>query len=236
MALKIVPDTDFRLQWIDLWNEYVHTVPQMFYSSVRHHGDRNAHIFWKNDQWQTINYRTFATIAEEIAAGLLSLGIRKGDNLVIMSQNCAEWGWADMGTELAGGCTTTIFPSLRPDEVKFIVNHSQVNYFFAGNEALVKMIQGLKPELPSLKGIICLQGDLVGYGNDLWTLDELRSLGKEFITAHPSAVKERYESITPEDAATTVYTSGTTGKLKAARLSHREITDGLWLFKKSNDR
>lgn len=45
MGLKIVPDTDFRIQWIDLWNEYVHTVPQMFYTPVKFHGDRPAHIY-----------------------------------------------------------------------------------------------------------------------------------------------------------------------------------------------
>ncbi|MGE5454987.1 MAG: AMP-dependent synthetase/ligase, partial [Methylocystaceae bacterium] len=218
--------SDFRLQWIDLWNDYIHTVPQMFYSTVKHNGTQPAHVYWKHDHWETISYTTFATIAEEIAAGLISLGIKKGDNLVIMSPNCPEWGWSDMGIELAGGCTTTIFPSLGKDDVKFIVNHSQVNYLFAGNEALVKLVESLQSELPSLKGIICLQGG--ANGNGCLTLDDLRTAGREFLAANPTVVKERCNSVTAEDAATTVYTSGTTGKLKAARLSHQEVTDGLW--------
>ncbi len=228
MALKVVPDTDFRLQWIDLWHDYIHTVPQMFYCTVKHHGERDAHIYWKDDHWETISYEKFASIAEEIAAGLISLGIEKGDNLVIMSTNCPEWGWADMGIELAGGCTTTIFPSLEQEDVTFIINHSQVKYVFAGNTALLEKINSFRSDLPTLKGIICFHGLESGNGKDVFTLDEIRTIGKELLAKKPTAVKERAASITPDDAATTVYTSGTTGKLKAARLNHGEITGGLW--------
>lgn len=180
MGLKIVPDTDFRIQWIDLWNESVHTVPQMFYTPVKFHGDRPAHIYWKNDQWVTLTYKEFAVIAEEIAAGLIGLGAQKGDNLVIMSTNCPEWGWADMGIELAGGCTTTIFPSLGKDDVTFIINHSQVNYVFAGNKALADMISSFRDELPTLKGIIVLQELEAGNGQDLFTLDEIREAEENY--------------------------------------------------------
>ena len=228
MGLKIVPDTDFRIQWIDLWNEYVHTVPQMFYTPVKFHGDRPAHIYWKNDQWVTLTYKEFAAVAEEIAAGLIGLGVQKGDNLVIMSTNCPEWGWADMGIELAGGCTTTIFPSLGKADVTFIINHSQVNYVFAGNKALADMINSFRDELPTLKGIIVLQELEAGNGQDLFTLDEIREAGRKLLEQQPDIVANRTATITPEDAATTVYTSGTTGKLKAARLSHRVVTDGIW--------
>lgn len=228
MALKVVPDTDFRIQWIDLWHDHIHTVPQMFYSSVKHHGERNAHIYWKDDHWETLSYTEFASIAEEIAAGLISLGIVKGDNLVIMSTNCPEWGWADMGIELAGGCTTTIFPSLGREDVTFIINHSQVKYLFAGNADLVEKINSYRSELPSLEGIICFHGLESGNGKDIFTLNEIRTMGKELLDKQPTVVKERVASIMPNDAATTVYTSGTTGKLKAARLSHGEVTDGLW--------
>ncbi|HPF21419.1 MAG TPA: AMP-binding protein [Syntrophomonas sp.] len=90
MALKTVPDIDFRIQWLDLWHDYIHTVPQMFYHPVKHHGDRPAHMFWQDDKWVTITYKEFAAVAEEIAAGLMGLGVAKGDNLVIMSVSCAE--------------------------------------------------------------------------------------------------------------------------------------------------
>jgi len=228
MALKVVQDSDYRIQWLDLWHDYIHTVPQMFYHSVKHHGSRNAHIYWNDDHWETLSYKDFAAIAEEIAAGLISLGVKKGDNLVIMSPNCAQWGWADMGIELAGGCTTTIFPSLGRDDVIFIINHSQVSYVFAGNPDLAALINSLRSELPTLKGIICFHGLQSGNGKDLFTLDDIRTLGKELLTQNSSVVKERIASITPDDAATCVYTSGTTGKLKAVRLSHGEVTGGLW--------
>jgi long-subunit acyl-CoA synthetase (AMP-forming) len=86
-----------------------------------------------------------------------------------------------MGIELAGGCTTTIFTSLGKDDVKFIINHSQVNYLFAGNKVLADLVTSIRSELPSLKGIICLTGLESGNGADLLTLDEIRKAGKELL-------------------------------------------------------
>ncbi len=228
MALKVVPDSDWRLQWLDLWFDHIKSVPQMFYSTVKNHGERPANTFWTGNDWKTINYKEWAAIAEEIGNGLLSLGVNKGDNLVIMSPTCVEWGWADIGIELAGGCTTTIFPSLGNEEVEFIVNHSQITYFFVGNSELLQRVAGLKSKLPSLKGFICMSGDFQGDGIETWNLEQLRQLGRNYQREYPHDLGDRGQSLTEKDAATTVYTSGTTGKLKAARLTHGEVIGGLW--------
>lgn len=228
MALKVVQDSDWRIQWLDLWLDYIKTVPQMFYHTVKHHGKRPANTFWTGSDWKTINYEEWAVISEEIANGLLGFGVNKGDNIVIMSPTCVEWGWVDIGIELVGGCTTTIFPSLSGDDVEFIVNHSQVSYFFVSNPDLLLKVQQLKPKLPSVRGFICMTGDFQGDGVETWSLEQLRQIGRNYQKENPNALRERWQSLTEDDAATTVYTSGTTGKLKAARLTHGEVIGGLW--------
>ncbi len=228
MALKVVPDSDWRIQWADLWFDHIKTVPQMFYSTVKHHGTRPANTYWTDNNWKTINYQEWASISEEIGNGLLSLGVNRGDNIVIMSPTCVEWGWVDIGIEMAGGCTTTIFPSLSSDDVEFIVNHSQVTYFFVGSPELLQKIEILQPKLPSIKGFICMSGNFRGDESKTWNLEQLRQLGRDYMSKKPRELGERVQSLTENDAATTVYTSGTTGKLKAARLTHGEVIGGLW--------
>jgi len=228
MALKVIPDWDWRIQWLDLWFDHIKTVPRMFYSTVKHHGERPANTFWTGEEWKTLNYREWAAIAEEIGNGLLSLGVEKGDNLVIMSPTCVEWGWVDIGIELAGGCTTTIFPSLSNSDVEFIVKHSQVNFFFAGSPELVQKIEALRANLPSIKGIICMTGNFQGDGTETWSLTQLRDLGRKYQSENPYELEQRWQGLGENDAATTVYTSGTTGKLKAARLTHGQVTGGVW--------
>lgn len=228
MAIKMVPDTDMRLQWLDLWHDYIDTVPKMFNHTVKHFGYRPANKYIDNEEWKEIDYDTWAEFSREISEGLLSLGVEIGDNIVIISPTCAEWGWADIGIEMAGGCTTTIFPTLSNDDIKFIINHSAVKYIFTGNNELTNKVKGLEAETPTVKSIICLKNDYDGDDKNIINLSKLREMGIELRKSEPDAFQKRHESIKPSDAATTIYTSGTTGKLKAARYSHGELTGGIW--------
>jgi long-chain acyl-CoA synthetase len=228
MTLKVVSDYDIRNQWLDLWYDYVDTVPKMFFHTVKHLGDRPANIYWVGDKWETINYKQWAEISVEISNALISLGAKIGDNMVIIAPTSAAWGWSDIGIELAGGCTTTIFPTLSDQDVRFIINHSAVNYVFAGSPELVDKIQRIRGDLPTVKGIICFDNNFLGDEKDTWNLEQLCAMGKKYMEEHPNAWSERMACIGPNDAATNIYTSGTTGKLKAARLSHSEVTGGTW--------
>ncbi len=227
MAINVVSDTDMRLQWLDLWHDHIDTVPKMFNHTVKHFGNRPANKYMENEEWKEIDYSTWGEISREIAEGLLALEIETGDNIVIISPTCVEWGWTDIGIELAGGCTTTIFPTLSNEDIKFIINHSTVKYVFAGNKELADKVKDLAAETPTVKGIISLKNDCDDDAAIL-NLNKLREMGLELRKASPDLYRNRVESIKPTDAATTIYTSGTTGKLKAARYSHGELTGGIW--------
>ena len=150
MAINVVSDTDMRLQWLDLWHDHIDTVPKMFNHTVKHFGNRPANKYMENEEWKEIDYSTWGEISREIAEGLLALEIETGDNIVIISPTCVEWGWTDIGIELAGGCTTTIFPTLSNEDIKFIINHSTGKYVFAGKKELADKIKDLAAETPTV--------------------------------------------------------------------------------------
>ena len=228
MAIQVVPDYDISIQFIDLWRDHISTLPQMLYHNVKHLGERPASIYRSADTWKTITYKEWAAVSEEIGNALLSVGLEKSDAVSIISPTIVEWGWADFGTAFAGGCTVSIFPTLSDFDIKFIMNHSAVKYCFAGTPELVNKILNLKHELPTLQGIICLAGDYNGDGIETWSLEQFQNQGREYQKQNPTALLDRCQSISGDDPAATVYTSGTTGKLKAARFSHEEVIGGIW--------
>lgn len=129
---------------------------------------------------------------------------------------------------MAGGTTVTIFPTLSDDEITYIINHSQVKFAFVGTPEMLHQLERLWPQLPTLQGIICLNGEYQGDGEKTWSLEEFRTLGRSYASSHPHALDERILSLKGSDGATIIYTSGTTGRLKAARFTQKNCVWAIW--------
>jgi long-chain acyl-CoA synthetase len=210
------------------WRDNTDNLAMMFYDTVKKHKDKTGNIYFDGNEWKYITFDDWRKVSEEIANGLLSLGIKKSTDICIISPTRVEWAWADTAISISGGCTVSIFPSLSNDEIKFIMNHSDVNYIFTGNIELQEKIESLWKEMPALKGCICFDKEYKGDGVKTWNLDSFRAEGKKFAESNPSKLKERIADIKSTDPANTIYTSGTTGKLKAARYTHADWIGGIW--------
>lgn len=213
---------------IDHYVEVTETIPETFMNTVKYAGNRTAHIFKDGNAWQTITYSEWDTISREIANALLALGVEVNDRNCIFAPTCAAWTWADIGNMMAGGTTVTIFPTLSNDEIAYIINHSEVKFAFVGTPEMLHHLKSLWPQLPTLQGIICLNGEYKGDGEKTWSLEEFRALGRSYASSHPYALDERISSLKGNDGATIIYTSGTTGKLKAARFTQKDCVWAIW--------
>lgn len=215
-----------EIEILDYFRMNPPTIPQMFYNTIKNAGSRPAHTFKSGKQWKTISYNEWASISEEIALSLISLGVKKGDDIGIMSQLSAPRAWADMGIMLAGAVSTTITPLVSDEELVYILKRSDIKLVFVENEIMLKRVISLGDQVPSMKGIICLDEAYRGNLKTTWGLGELRALNIGMDSQVANQLPERWQHLTGTDPARLNYTISTTGKLNCTQIKHSEWVEG----------
>ena len=171
-------------------------------------------------RWSTISWADYATAVEEAAVGLMALGVEPGDRVGVLASNCPEWHIADLAIMSAGAVTVPVYPTSSSSQVAYVLDNSDARVCFVDDsEQLAKVLLHL-PNLPTLERIVSF-GRAPGLDRAglLITLDDLRA-GVGVTTL----LDARIEALSPDDLATLVYTSGTTGPPKGVCLTHRNIT------------
>ena len=160
-----------------------------------------------------VSYPELGTISTEIARGLISLGIEAGDRVAILGLTSADWTLADCGALCAGAVVTPIYHTNSPLECAYVLENSDSRVVFCENDEQAEKIEPFRDRCPALEHVVLFGSS----DREALTLDGLRQLGSE---VPPEAVPERLHSMAPDDLATLVYTSGTTGPPKGCMLSH----------------
>src|SRR6267142_880563 len=192
----------------------------MFWNRVERDGDRAALRYKANGTWHTLNWRQVGEVVRELATGLLVLGRRKDDAVGILSASRAEWVQADFAIFSAGCRTFPIYPTYPPDLIQYLVNDAGIKTLFvedAGQLAKVLEVQG---KLDGLEQIVVMQGYEGEASPRIMTWDELRRQGRDNLERLKSDLAGRVAAVRPEDIATIVYTSGTTGPPKGVVQTH----------------
>ncbi len=190
--------------------------PQTIGEMVLAAADRHSGValqFKRDGADAYISYPELGAIAGEIARGLISLGIGRGDRVAILGLTSAEWTLADCGALCAGAVVTPIYHTNSPVECAYVLENSDARVVFCENAAQAAKIEEIRESCPMLEHVILFSST----DPDVLTLDRLRTMGSEI---PPEAVRERLEQVGPDDIATLVYTSGTTGPPKGCMLSH----------------
>jgi len=165
------------------------------------------------------NWQEWMKIVREMAMALHSLGIRKGDHVGILSENCPEWTFADLGILSLGGVTVPIYPTASLEDTRYIIEHADLKALFVSNEEQYRKIEGFRSRfLPT--GIVLFN---TGGRNDVPDLTSFRENGRRHDLVHGSLYESCVESVGPDDLATIIYTSGTTGAPKGVMLTHRNL-------------
>ena len=194
-------------------------VAAMFFDRVQKSADREAFRKLEGDRWVSVTWQEASEEVEELAAGLLALGIQPEQRIGIASSTRYEWILADLAIMCAGAATTTVYPTTNATDTAFILSDSQSRIVFAEDEAQLEKLKERRDDLPSLEKVVLFDGS--GDGEQVITITELADVGKKYLADHPDCVRTTADSITPEMLATLIYTSGTTGKPKGVKLPHR---------------
>jgi len=188
------------------------TVASLPGSAAERFGSHSAARFKTDGEWRELSYAEMGEAIDEIALGLVDLGIEVGDRVCILAETRLEWTLASLGASAAGAVAVPVYPTNAPSECKWVAGNSGARAIFCENEGQRAKIEEVRDELPDLEHVIGIDEG----GGEL-SLDELRARGRE---RDRGELGPRQEQVSPEDPYTIVYTSGTTGAPKGVVLTH----------------
>lgn len=195
------------------------TLTEIFCNRVAKSPDAVAMRTKVDGRWQPITFAEFDSAARSVANGLISLGIEKSDSVALLSTNRPEWHIADAGILLCGAVAVPVYVTNSSSQVAHVVGQSGAKVIFVENELQLDKVQQVMDRVPELQTVVVFESD-VPLKSPTMTLDHLRRRGDDQTKVDRRTLTERIESMGPDDLATIVYTSGTTGLPKGTMLSH----------------
>jgi long-chain acyl-CoA synthetase len=189
----------------------------------KHHGVALRHK--KYGIWHDITWAQYGEKVRQVAMGLISLGLKKGECVSIISENRPEWVYADFGIMSAGGVTAGVYATNSPEQCGYVVQNSGSRFYFAENEEQFDKTLKFRKDTPCLEKVIVMEMEGLKRFKDtlLMSFDDLLRMGKEYDEKHPGLFEQRLREVKPDDLAVLIYTSGTTGPPKGAMLTHSNL-------------
>lgn len=205
------------------WN--LNTVPKLFYHRVEKYKDRVALRKKELGIWNKITWTQYGRIVRQVGMGLVALGLEPKDRVAIIGDSRPEWLYADLGNLSVNGITVGVYTTSSSEEVKYHLSHSEARFFFVEDEEQLDKVLEVRDQLPGLEKIIVMDMKGLKHFKDPMVISfgHLVRIGSEFDEKNPALFELRLEKTKPEDIATFVYTSGTTGPPKAVMLSHSNV-------------
>jgi long-chain acyl-CoA synthetase len=199
------------------------TLSSLFLQAARRFDLPNALNYKKDGEWKPISSTEIVRRSENIALGLYSLGLRKGDRAAILAANSPEWTLADAGCQFGGFVDVPIYTTLAADPIRYIIEDSQARVFFVEDRAVYDRVAAALGPDSSIEKFILFSGENTLAEGTAITLEQLESAGEAMQAENPGLAAELRAAIEPSDVATLIYTSGTTGEPKGVMLSHRNL-------------
>lgn len=162
-----------------------------------------------------------------LAAALHGRGLKKGQSVAILAGVRHEWVQWDFANLLARLVTIGIYPTSTPDQILYLLQHSESCILVLEDQDQFDSLADFLPHCPHLKLIIALNGPITSQGVadiEVVSMESFLAEGQEALNQQgEQAVIERAHQAEPDDIATLVYTSGTTGPPKGVMLTHRNL-------------
>ena len=201
-----------RLTIIDFVEKYTHEYSDLTFLREK-----------VNGVWTETSFRSTREEAHKIGAGLVALGLKKGEKVSLLSQGRNLWITSELGILYAGGVNVPLSIKLTEStDLLFRIQHSESRYVIVSEQQLPK-IRSIIKDCPLVEKIIVLD-PIEDYQANEIAISEVIAMGEEYLQEHTAEFKTLYESIGPDDYANISYTSGTTADPKGILLTHRNYT------------
>lgn len=207
---------------------------------TEHLEDKTALKYKKYGRWHDKSWKQWWNDSQKIAAGLLKLGVGPNKNIGILSYTSMEWVEADIAILMLKNIVVTLFQTLLPSNIKYILEDSEAEALFVEDPVQLEKILKIWDLVPQLKHVIVFKSKVEfdkadesgrwkielseiipeNYKDRILTLDDLMHKGEEFLEENRDVVENLIKTIKFDDVARIIYTSGTTGEFKGAMLTH----------------
>ena len=199
------------------------TIIDLFEESVAKYGDKDFLLEKHNGRFEPTSYASTKSVALLIGAGLAALGIERGDRVSILAEGCNNWIMSELGLLYAGAISVPLSIKLEEsNDLLFRLRHADVKAIFVSGNQLPKL-RRIVDDLNELKHVI-VWGVKEELTDGEQSIEELMTLGKEYLAANEEAFLAIGRELQNDDIATITYTSGTTADPKGVVLTHRNYT------------
>lgn len=195
----------------------VDTLSKAFWRSVAQHGEKTALLVKREKQYRPITYTELGKRVYAFARALHELGVRKGDRVAILAENCPEWAITDWATLCLGAITVPIYPTLTAPQVGEILCDSEPKVLVVSDKKQRRKALEAIEGTPLNPQIICIEPDS---GGETPSFEQMLNQPGTLTESELQAIVEASQ---PSDIITFIYTSGTTGEPKGAMLTHSNL-------------
>ena len=175
--------------------------------------------------WQPVTWAGYARQSRWLGLGLLQLGLEPGQRVAVLSENCREWVFAELGVAMVGGITTGVYPTSPAAEVEYLLALSDAPIVICEDQEQLDKVLSARARLPCLRAIVVIDPrGLRRYERaGRHDFSAVVTLGRNFETADPAGAAAACAGPALDDIGLMVFTSGSTGRPKAAMMSWRGL-------------
>lgn len=199
------------------------TLNYLFEDCVARFSDNVCLLEKRNNNYKGTTFREVHEKVHQFAAGLIELGIRKGDRIALLSEGRNDWIYGELGILFAGAINVPLSVKLtEPSELRFRLVHSGARMILV-SKSQARKLNPLRGTIPTLEKIVVFDPQEPN-GSDVLFFQEVLARGRNYLRENEAVCRERWTSVTESDYANICYTSGTTADPKGIILSHRNYT------------
>ena len=204
----------------------IDTLPKLLKRSFERWGERE--VAFRDKDYGIWNEYTWKDVYENVkyfSLGLISLGLRPGERAAVIGDNEPQWYWASLAIQAARGITVALFTDAIPNEIQYIVDHSDSKFIVARDQEQVDKLLAVWDNLSKPEKVIWWYWKgMRKYNEDfIMSYEQVKEFGKKYEESHPGAFEENIGAAKADEIANIFYTSGTTGLPKGAMISHRAL-------------
>lgn len=209
------------------------TITELFLQTTSEFAEKYLYYANRRGHWEGLRGKDIRTTVEDLSFGLISLGITKGTQAAILSNNSPRWAMTDYGILCAGGATVSIYATLAAHQVGYILKHSESRVVFAENEEQADKILDVWDDCPELQVLVVMNDARVTRKQaekdhrQIISFIELLDLGHGYGKDQGLDFEAQCKAHTPDDVLTLIYTSGTTGDPKGVILTHHNLVTNI---------